>query len=478
MESPAFQALKGESAANVGQSTLSRMANPSPSEVLAQVEAICKSEPLVRSTRGGQLLRYLTRAVAEGAPSHEIKESVIGVEIFKRLGGYDAKKDSIVRVSIGDLRARLDRYYETGGRYDPVRIQIPLGSYAPRIYYEPGIAASKLSDTAAMHVANAKAALDKRTLPGHETAFRYLELALTEHPNHPRILSLKAMVHAARAMYGRYARTELEAAEALVEEGKKQEHEPWERFLIEAWIRATLHFDWAGAEILFNRAIELSHGEAKYNSWHTAFLASQLRTEEALIIQSEAVTHFAHDIAATRCDLAQLQIVTGRFEEAEELLRSTIELFPHGHYMPYLHLALLHEARGDFAEAVKANEQVPVTAPESTITVGMRVLMTGLAGNRDSAKSLYDQLRAEKQTGQHVPASQLATAAIGAGDHDGAVAWFVEAAVTERDPIMNWVAIYPFERHIRHHPGFRALVMETMKLKFLSEKRFAAATAG
>jgi tetratricopeptide (TPR) repeat protein len=137
--------------------------------------------------------------------------------------------------------------------------------------------------------------------------------------------------------------------------------------------------------------------------------------------------------------------------------------------MPYLHLAILHEAKGEFAEAARAIEQVPVTAPESTITLGLRGLMIGLSGNRDAAQRIYEQLQTLKRTGEtFIPATQVANAAIGVGDYDGAVAWFNEAVV-ERDPIINWIALYPFERHLHNHPGFRALVTETLKLKFPDE---------
>jgi Tfp pilus assembly protein PilF len=315
-----------------------------------------------------------------------------------------------------------------------------------------------------MHVANAIAGFEKRHLAGYETALRYLALALEEHPDHPRILSLKAMVHADRGMVGRHPRTELETAESLIEKAKAHGY-TWECSLVEAWIRACLYFDWAGAEVLFDRAIEASHGEAKYHPLYAAFLVSQLRAEEAIRILEAAVMHFSHDVVATRSDLVISQIIAGRLDDAEVTLRSALELFPRAHYLLYIHLATLHEARGNYKEAARAIQEVPITALESTLAIGLRYLFIGLSGDREEAEHGYERLRLLKQSGAgFVPASQLAVAALGADDPDAAVAW-LEAAAVERDPIINWIAVLPFFRHLYYHARFRSLITETLRLK-------------
>ena len=453
------------------------MPTPSAREVSAELESICKSRVLLRSQRSEQLLRYLVEAAIRKAPKATLKETVIGVEVFGKPANYDPRKDSIVRVSVSELRERLAAYYETEGRRDLIRIRIPSGSYLPEIYYEPAIAALNLNDQAAFCVANAKVAFGKRTLQGYEAAFQYLDKALQEHPEHPRLLSLKAMVHAGQAMYGKNPRPELEAALALLERARKAGHETWELPLTEAWIRSAMYFDWSGADALYRRALELSRAEAKYNSWYITFLASQLRYDESLSILAEAVSHASDDAAYLRGDLALMQTVAGEYDQAEATLRTTFELLPKAHYLPYLHLAILHEARGNFADAARAMKKVPVTARQSTITLGLRPLMIGLAGDRDSARKMFNQMLAVRRSGRRfVPASQLANAAIGAGDLDAAASWFVEAAVKEHDPIMSWAAILPFERHLRQHPDFCSLITETMKLRFPHAHAVSATT--
>jgi Flp pilus assembly protein TadD len=279
-------------------------------------------------------------------------------------------------------------------------------------------------------------------------------------------LSLKAMVHAARAMYGRHPRTELEAAQELVQRVGAQGSRVWECRFAEAQIVSVLYWTWQRAQELYEQAIVLSHGEARYMSWYAAFLASQLRAEEAVAIMREAVSHFAHDVAVTRADMAFYQIVSGRLGEAEETLRSTLELFLNVHYIPYLHTAILREARGDFAGAAAAIQQVPMTPAEGTIIAGARYMFTGLAGDREDAERGYQSLQAQRQSdSEFIPASQVAMAALGTGNRDAAATWF-EAAADERDPLLYLFGVLPFMRHLYSQPRFQSLMRETLKLGF------------
>jgi TolB-like protein len=60
----------------------------------------------------------------------DLKEYRIGTEVYGRGSAYDPRADGIVRVEATRLRAKLREYYEGPGREDPVRIDVPKGSYA------------------------------------------------------------------------------------------------------------------------------------------------------------------------------------------------------------------------------------------------------------------------------------------------------------------------------------------------------------
>src|SRR5262249_53114388 len=66
-----------------------------------------------------------------GTVGNQLKESVIGIEVFGRRPDYDVRQDSIVRTEAGKLRARLAKYYATEGAAGQVVIDLPKGGYRP-----------------------------------------------------------------------------------------------------------------------------------------------------------------------------------------------------------------------------------------------------------------------------------------------------------------------------------------------------------
>ena len=104
---------------------------PAVSKESAQacLERVLGSHEFARAVRLRQLLEFVGRETLAERGS-ELKETVLAVEVFGRDGSFDCQRDSVVRVAFRNLRARLDRYYENEGREDPVKLEIPLSSYA------------------------------------------------------------------------------------------------------------------------------------------------------------------------------------------------------------------------------------------------------------------------------------------------------------------------------------------------------------
>ena len=101
----------------------------SSDRVLAELARVNTSKTFQRAGRHRTLLRHLVERTATGRAA-EIKESTIALEVFGK-DSYDPQIDSQVRVEISQLRERLDKYYATEGGRDPLRIEIPKGSYEP-----------------------------------------------------------------------------------------------------------------------------------------------------------------------------------------------------------------------------------------------------------------------------------------------------------------------------------------------------------
>jgi adenylate cyclase len=106
--------------------------------ILEEAERVLASPEFATTPRLARLLRFLVdESLANRLDS--LKESVIAVEVFDRSTDHDPQLDSVVRVQIGRLRARLAEYYLKRGS-GPVRIEIPKGNYQP-VFVFPDAAA-------------------------------------------------------------------------------------------------------------------------------------------------------------------------------------------------------------------------------------------------------------------------------------------------------------------------------------------------
>lgn len=97
-----------------------------------QVTRILASRHFAKAERLRRFLEFVVQETLRGlAP--EIKETVIGVEVFGRPAAtYDPRMDPIVRVQAGRVRAKLEAYYAEEGSDDRVLIELPRGQYVPR----------------------------------------------------------------------------------------------------------------------------------------------------------------------------------------------------------------------------------------------------------------------------------------------------------------------------------------------------------
>jgi TolB-like protein/Tfp pilus assembly protein PilF len=114
----------------------------SAESIRTQLRKILSSSIFARSER---LARFLTFAVEQTlvGRGEELKEFVIGVEVFDKNEKYDPRMDPIVRVEARRLREKLRKYYESEGLADCVQIEFPTGSYAPRLQTREAVPVSK-----------------------------------------------------------------------------------------------------------------------------------------------------------------------------------------------------------------------------------------------------------------------------------------------------------------------------------------------
>src|ERR1051325_5306931 len=112
-----------------------RMAEQAPSgvepdDVRLALENILSSKHFVNAHKKKKFLRLICDYYLEGR-AQELNEHMLGYDVFNRESSYSPSEDPIVRVFAHEIRKKLEAYYKNEGANDPVRMDIPAGSYQP-----------------------------------------------------------------------------------------------------------------------------------------------------------------------------------------------------------------------------------------------------------------------------------------------------------------------------------------------------------
>lgn len=107
---------------------------PDPVDLQRELRRLLASAQFCKAARSRRLLSFLVELARQGVPG-AANEYAIGIAVFERdAAAYSTGDDPIVRVQIGRLRTKLAQFYAgEGGRGGGWRMEIPLGSYTPRL---------------------------------------------------------------------------------------------------------------------------------------------------------------------------------------------------------------------------------------------------------------------------------------------------------------------------------------------------------
>ena len=103
--------------------------------VLQELDSVLSSRSFKNADRCKQFLRYVVLSKLDGH-TERLKERTIGTEVFQRPPGYATGEDPVVRVQAGEVRRRLEQHYQEMPEQPPLRIELPVGSYAP-VFHRP-----------------------------------------------------------------------------------------------------------------------------------------------------------------------------------------------------------------------------------------------------------------------------------------------------------------------------------------------------
>lgn len=107
---------------------------PSDEEVRRELSTLLSRDEFHASERNRRFLAYIVEETLQGR-ADRIKAYSIAIAAFDRSDDFDPLTDPIVRIEASRLRRSLEHYYLTSGKSDPVRIDMPKGSYVATFRY-------------------------------------------------------------------------------------------------------------------------------------------------------------------------------------------------------------------------------------------------------------------------------------------------------------------------------------------------------
>jgi hypothetical protein len=99
-------------------------------DVRQELAKIIASPAFRSSPRSQEFLQHVVEKALEGSLD-DLKERIIGADLFGRAADYDTGADSIVRVVANETRRRLTEYRHDQPGESRVRIELAAGSYLP-----------------------------------------------------------------------------------------------------------------------------------------------------------------------------------------------------------------------------------------------------------------------------------------------------------------------------------------------------------
>ena len=103
---------------------------PSKDDIYRQLELVLGSPDFKASSQQIAFLKFIVDQTLDGNTSI-INDHTVATQVFGRGPEFDLSVDPVVGIQASLLRRALERYYSTGGKNDPIRINIPDGTYVP-----------------------------------------------------------------------------------------------------------------------------------------------------------------------------------------------------------------------------------------------------------------------------------------------------------------------------------------------------------
>ena len=219
-----------------------------------------------------------------------------------------------------------------------------------------------------------------------------------------------------------------------------------------ASVKMNYEWDWAGAERLCKRAIELNPNYGYAHLAYATLLAELGRAREAVAEarrahEVEPINHIFHANVIWKLYLAH------EYQEAERAFRKMWEWQPHFSYI----MASVYLQTGRQREAVAELQQTAAQSHRSILELMFLGHALGVSGARAEGHKVLEEMQSLSQR-RYVPPEHFAIVYEGLGERDRALQWFEKACAEHSMHV--WLLPDPRLDSIRSEPRFKDIMRQ------------------
>ena len=213
-------------------------------------------------------------------------------------------------------------------------------------------------------------------------------------------------------------------------------------------------FDYAGAIIEYERALQLNPNDATARQWFANDTLANIGQNDRELAELKHALGLDPLSLVINSNLGWAYIHLGRLDEAIAQLRKTVEMDGAFYYARYT-LAEALELKGLIPDAT-AEYQKTIAITDDAAPLGLLGRLYAVQGRKDEAQKILQQLR-ERRAQRYIPAYYVAIVYLGLGDRNEALNW-LEESYRERDGFnIGPVRIDPLLIPLHGDPRFEAL---------------------
>jgi TolB-like protein/Tfp pilus assembly protein PilF len=222
------------------------------------------------------------------------------------------------------------------------------------------------------------------------------------------------------------------------------------------YVKALYDWDWPGAKREFDRAAELSPGDADVHfAYSITYLAPLGRLDEAQAEIQRALT--LDPLSPYKITSAgMIDSYQRRYDSAVEQFKKAIELDPEfGH--AYDEMRSIEAVRGRLEAAAAVTAAMPAATPDAD-DISVRVRLVARQGKQAEARAMIEdwikRCARNNRPGKSCYAAQIYASI---GEKDRAIGW-LQKAYQERSPLLVYSKVMPNYDSLRSDPRFSALL--------------------